>query len=389
MNFNRKVRYGMVGGGPGGIIGSVHRKAAALDGNIELVSGAFSSSPQKSYQWGKESFLDPQRVYGSYQEMVRKESSMPEGKKIDFVSIVTPNHLHFEVAKAFIKEGINIVCEKPMVTSIEEANELYRLTDEKGIIFAVTYNYTGYPLVKQAREIIKEGVLGKVQKVVLEYSTDWFLNLTECKKKCVKEIWRTLPKKAGRSLAVGDIGSHAENLVRYITGLEIDRLMAVFNYNTPGCDLEDDSTILLNFESGVQGVLICSVVAAGEKNNLNIRVYGNKASLKWKQQEPNHLSLQFLDKPEKIYRCDSDYIQPIAANNVRLPAGHPEGYLEAFANIYKNVAIAILAREEEKSHNFEFPTIIDGVRGVYFINCAVDSAKSGKWINLDFDPEKF
>ena len=392
MTFTRKVRYGMVGGGPGGFIGAIHRKAADLDGNIELVSGAFSSSPEKSYRAGKELFLDPERVYGSYQEMIEKESTLPEEKKIDFVSIVTPNYLHFPIARAFMEEGINIVCDKPMVVSIEEADKLCKLSKEQDIIFAVTYNYTGYPLVKQAREMIRNGILGKLQKIVVEYSSDWLLNLMESKKRSSKDIWRMVPEKSGRSLAVGDIGSHAENLASYMTGLEIEKLYAVLNSYIPGTELEDEANILMNYNNGVRGILFCSVVAAGEKNNLNIRIYGNKASIEWREREPNYFVLRLLDGPEKIYRSDSDYLEPIARYNIRLPEGHPEGYLEAFANIYTHVARTILARKEGREpHKFDldFPSIIDGARGVYFINRAVNSGRSGDWVDIDFDSSRY
>jgi predicted dehydrogenase len=381
----------MVGGGSGGFIGVIHRMAAAIDGNIELVSGAFSSSPEKSYKAGKELFLDPERVYGSYQEMVEKESNLPEEKKIDFVSIVTPNYLHFPVATAFMESGINIVCDKPMAVSIEEADKLCKLSKEQDIIFAVTYNYTGYPLVKQAREMIRNGILGKLQKIVVEYSSDWLLNLMESKKRSSKDIWRMVPEKSGRSLAVGDIGSHAENLASYMTGLEIEKLYAVLNSYIPGTELEDEANILMNYNNGVRGILFCSVVAAGEKNNLNIRIYGNKASIEWREREPNYFVLRLLDGPEKIYRSDSDYLEPIARYNIRLPEGHPEGYLEAFANIYTHVARTILARKEGREpHKFDldFPSIIDGARGVYFINRAVNSGRSGDWVDIDFDSDR-
>ncbi len=392
MTFKRKVRYGMVGGSTSGFIGAIHRKAAALDGNIELVAGAFSSSTKRSLKTGKELFLDLERVHSSYEEMAEKESILPEDKKIDFVSIVTPNYLHFPVAKIFLEAGINIVSDKPMVMGIEKAEELRRLVRDKDLVFAVTYNYTGYPLVKQAREMIKNGVLGKLQKVVVEYSSDWLLNLIESKKKAPVDIWRTQPEKSGRSLATGDIGSHAENLASYMTGLEIESLVAVTNSYTPGMELEDEASVLIRYHGGARGILYCSVVAAGEKNNLSIRIFGNKASLEWSEPEPNYFIIRYLDAPEKTYRCDTDYLDPIAEYNVRLPAGHPEGYLEAFANIYTHVAKTILARKEgEEPYEFDldFPTVTDGARGVYFINRVVDSAKSGKWVDMGFDPDKY
>jgi len=392
MSLSRKVRYGMVGGGPGGFVGAIHRKAAALDGNIEIVSGVFSSSPEKSYQAGRELFLDPDRVYGSYREMVEKEGNLSEDKKIDFVSIVTPNFLHFSIAKAFIEAGINIVCDKPLVVSIEEADELCSLVAKKDIIFAVTYNYTGYPMVKQAREMIKKGVLGELQKVIVEYSSDWLLRMVDFQGKSEKDIWRMIPEKSGRSLAIGDIGSHAENLASYITALEMESLNALTNSYTQGTGLDDEANILIRYQNGVRGILFCSVVAAGEMNNLNIRVYGNKASLEWKEIEPNYFIMRFPGGPEKIYHRDSDYLEPIAKYNIRFPAGLPEGYLEAFANVYTHVANTIMARKEGKEpHEFDldFPTIIDGARGVYFINRAVDSGKNNNWVNMNFNPAKY
>lgn len=392
MTSKRKVRYGMVGGSYSGFIGAVHRKAAAMDGNIELVCGAFSASAKRSENTGRELYLDPDRVYDSYQEMVEKESILPEDKKIDFISIVTPNYLHFPVAKMFLEAGINIISDKPMVTSIEEAEELRRLSRDKDLVFAVTYNYTGYPLVKQAREMIKKGALGKLEKVVVEYSSDWLLNLIESKKITPDDIWRAQPEKSGGSLATGDIGSHAENLVSYITGLEIDSLVAVTNSYTPGTALEDEASALIKYRGGIRGIFHCSVVAAGEKNNLNIKVYGNKASLEWREPEPDYLIIRYLDEPERIYKQDTDYLEPVAKHNTRFPVGHPEGYLEAFANIYTNVARTILARKQGKDpHEFDldFPTATDGARGVYFINRVIDSAERGEWVEMDFDSDKY
>ena len=377
----------MVGGGPGSFIGEFHRKAAELDGNIELVSGSFSSLPEKSYRAGRELFLNPERVYGSYKEMAEKESQFPEDEKIDFVSIVTPNYLHFPIAKEFIKAGFNIVCDKPLVVSILEADELCRLTREKDIVFAVTYNYTGYPLVKQARELIRKEVLGKIQKIIVEYSSDWLLRFIEIEGKSKDDIWRLNPKKVGNSLCIGDIGSHAENLVYYITELEIEKIYADLNTYIPGSVLEDEANMLIRFKNGARGILFCSIVAAGEINNLNIKIYGNKASLQWNEVEPNHLVMRYPNGPEQIYRRDSDYLEPIAKHNIRLPAGLPEGYIEAFANIYNNIAKTILAKKEGRKpgeFDMDFPTVRDGARGIYFVNRAIESGKTSKWVEMNF-----
>jgi len=387
LSQKKKIKYGMIGGGPGSFIGEFHRKAAELDGNIELVSGCFSSLPEKSYRAGRELFLNPKRVYGSYKEMVEKESQFTEDKKIDFVSIVTPNYLHFPIAKEFIKAGFNIVCDKPLAVSIFEADELCRLTREKDVVFAVTYNYTGYPLVKQARELIRKGVLGKIQKIIVEYSSDWLLRLIEIEGKSKDDIWRLDPKKVGNSLCIGDIGSHAENLVYYITELEIEKIYADLNTYVPGSVLEDEANILIRFKNGARGILSCSIVAAGETNNLNIKVYGNKASLQWNEVEPDHLVIRYPNKPEQVYYRDSDYLEPIVKHNIRLPAGHPEGYIEAFANIYNNIAKTILAKKEGRKpgeFDIDFPTVKDGARGIYFVNRAIESGKKDNWVEMNF-----
>ena len=387
MSQKKKIKYGMIGGGPGSFIGEFHRKAAELDGNIELVSGCFSSLPEKSYRAGRELFLNPKRVYGSYKEMVEKESQFTEDKKIDFVSIVTPNYLHFPIAKEFIKAGFNIVCDKPLAVSIFEADELCRLTREKNVVFAVTYNYTGYPLVKQARELIRKGVLGKIQKIIVEYSSDWLLRLIEIEGKSKDDIWRLDPKKVGNSLCIGDIGSHAENLVYYITELEIEKIYADLNTYVPSSVLEDEANILIRFKNGARGILSCSIVAAGETNNLNIKVCGNKASLQWNEVEPDHLVIRYPNKPEQVYYRDSDYLEPIVKHNIRLPAGHPEGYIEAFANIYNNIAKTILAKKESRKpgeFDIDFPTVKDGARGIYFVNRAIESGKKDNWVEMNF-----
>ena len=378
----------MVGGGPGAFIGAVHRMAAALDGNIDLVAGAFSSSEEKSKEMGKELYLDESRVYGSYEEMAEREAALPEGERIDFVSVVTPNHMHYPVAKTFIERGFHVVCDKPMTMTVEEAEDLCRLVEEQDVVFALTHNYTGYPMVKEAREMVRAGKLGKVRKIVVEYPQGWLA--TELEAEGAKQaVWRTDPDKAGVSSAVGDIGSHAENLARYITGLEIERLCADITTFVPGRRLEDDANLLVHYEGGARGVLYCSQVSVGEENNLRIRVYGTEASLDWKQEHPNWLHVRYADGPEEVYKRGNDYLGEAAQNASRIPFGHPEAFIEAFANVYVNAARTIAARiagEEPGEHDLDFPTVQDGAVGVHFIHKAIESGKKGAWVEASYTP---
>ena len=382
------MKYGMVGGGPGAFIGAVHRKAAALDGEIELVAGAFSSSPEKSKQQGENLFLDPARVYGSYQEMAEKEAALPQGERIDFVSIVTPNSTHFPIAKTFIEAGFHIVCDKPMTTTLEEAEELCRLVKKHDTIFALTHNYTGYPMVKEARELIRQGALGRIRKIVAEYPQGWLSTFLEGDG-AKQAVWRTDPKQAGVSSAVGDIGSHAENLARYITGLDIESICADFTTFVDGRLLEDDANMLVHYEDGVKAVLYCSQVSVGEENNLRIRIYGTEASMEWHQEHPNYLYIRYPDGPEKVYKRGNDYLTEVAQHNTRLPFGHPEAFIEAFANIYVNAGRTIAARlagEEPSPFDLDFPTVQDGAIGVHFIHTAVQSAKEKGWVDASYSP---
>lgn len=392
MSYRRKIKYGMIGGGPGSFVGPIHRKAAGMDGNMELVAGSFSSSLEKSYQTGKELFLDRDRVYGSYLEMIEKERKLPAEKRLDFVSIVTPNYIHFPAIKACLEAGFNVVCDKPLVGSIEEADEICKLVKKTGSLFAVTYCFTGNPMVKQAKEMVQNGVLGQLQKVVVEYSNDFLLRFYEIEKVMSDDEWRLVPEKVGKSLCLGDIGTHAENLASYITGLEIEKLNAMTNTSTKGIKLDDEANILIKYQNDVRGILLCSIVAAGETNNLNIRVYGKKASLEWYLSDAEVLILRIVGEPEKIYKKDSGYLYPLANYNVRYPLGHCEGYADSFANIYNRVANTLIAREEGKEPNkldLDFPTVIDGARGVYFIERALESGKSEQWVDMGFDPSKY
>ncbi|MBN1836181.1 MAG: Gfo/Idh/MocA family oxidoreductase [Spirochaetales bacterium] len=388
MAFGRKLKYGMVGGGPGAFIGGVHRMVAALDQKMELVAGAFSSSPEKSRQQGAELLLDPKRVYGSYQEMVEKEAKLPEGQRIDFVSIVTPNYMHFPPAKAFLEAGFNVVCDKPMTTTVEEAEELCRLVTKHGAVFALTHNYTGYPLVKQARAFVKEGKLGKIRKVVVEYPQGWLSTPVDVEGQKQAE-WRTDPARAGVSSCMGDLGSHAENLARYITGLEIEELCADMTTFVPGRRLEDDANVLIHYQGGARGVLYASQISPGEENNLRIRVYGEEGALEWHQENPNYLYLRYLDRPSEVYTRGSGYLGEAAQAATRIPTGHPEGYLEAFANIYKaagNTMIARISGAKPTAMDLDFPSVQDGAVGVSFIHKTVESGRKRGWVKAAYRP---
>ncbi len=369
----------MVGGGQNAFIGAVHRMAANLDGQIELVAGAFSSDVKNSRTTGERLFLNPRRVYASYKEMAEREAELPAEERIDFVSIVTPNFLHAPVATTFLKAGFHVVCDKPMTLTVKEARALRRTARKTGKKFALTHNYTGYPMVKEARELVRLGKLGKILKVIAEYSQGWLLDRIEADGQ-KQAVWRTDHKKAGATCCLGDIGTHAENLGRYITGLEIDSLCAEFTTFIPGRKLEDDVNLLLRYKGGAKGVLHCSQISCGEENNLNIRVYGTKGSLAWQQENPNELKFVPKGGPARILRRGNGYLTNVAKKFTRLPFGHPEAFIEAFANIYLEAAAAIRASIEGRHVNFDFPTVDDGLIGMAFIETAVKSARSNaKW----------
>ena len=330
---------GMVGGGRGAFIGQVHRMAANLDGKIELVAGAFSSDPEKSKLSGQDFFIDPDRAYGSYEEMAKAEAAREDG--IDFVSIVVQNHLHFAVAKCFLDAGINVICDKPLTVDLQQAKELKRIVEDSGLIFALTHNYTGYPMVKEARRMVKDGELGRLLKIVTEYPQGYAVGDVEGEGSGAIANWRADPKIAGKSNCMGDIGTHAHNLTKYITGLEIDELAAELTAFIPGRELDDDGNCLVRFTEGVKGIIYASQISNGDENNLNIRVYGTKASLEWHQEDPNELIVKFANAPRKTYRRGNDYLGAAAQENSRTPFAHPEGFIEAFANVYLAAAKAI------------------------------------------------
>jgi predicted dehydrogenase len=388
MAAKRKLRYGMIGGGQGAFIGAVHRMAANLDGQIELVAGCFSSDPENSKTTGEQLFLNPKRVYSSYTDMAEQEVALPANERIDFVSIVTPNDLHAPIATTFLKRGFHVVCDKPLTVTLKEAKVLRAAVRKSGKVFALTHNYTGYPMVKEARELVRSGKLGTILKVVAEYPQGWLLDRLEVTGH-KQAAWRADPKRAGAACCLGDIGTHAENLGRYITGLRIKELCAEFTTIVPGRKLEDDANLLIRYHGGARGILYASQICCGEENNLNIRVYGTKGSLAWRQVHPNELDFIAKGEPARILRRGNNYVSSVAKNFTRLPFGHPEAFIEAFANIYLEVAAAIRASiEGKRGGKFDYPTIDDGVYGMAFIETAVKSTRSNaKWTGfVDVSP---
>lgn len=378
----------MVGGGPGAFIGAVHRRAATLDGQAELVAGAFSSDPEKSRQQGEALHLDDERVYGSYEEMAEREAALPRDERIDFVSIVTPNHLHFGVAKTFIEQGIHVVCDKPMTTTLEDAETLCRLVDEHDVVFCLTHNYTGYPMVKQARALVEEGALGEIRKVIVEYPQGWLATRLEATGD-KQASWRTDPERAGAG-ALGDIGSHAENLARYVTGLELQRLCADVGAVVEGRTIDDDVNMLVRFSNRARGILHCSQISVGEENNLRIRVYGTEAALDWRQEDPTYLTVKRNGAPREVYTHGNDYLAEPAQHVMRLPAGHPEAFIEAFGNVYSNALRTMATRiagDDPDPLDLDFPTVQDGAVGVHFIHKAIESGKrDAEWVDMDYTP---
>lgn len=374
----------MIGGGRGAFIGAVHRIAAQMDGQAELVAGAFSSNPERSRVSGRDLFLDPARTHGSYAEMAEAEAAMPRERRLDFVVIVTPNHQHFSPAKLFLERGFNVVCDKPVTFDLAEAKALRALVAKTKKIFVLTHNYTGNAMVRQAREFVRTGALGTIRKVLAEYSVGWLATRLEATQQ-KQAAWRTDPKCSGATGCIGDIGTHAENLIRFVTGLHIEELCADLTTFVAGRRLDDDGNILLRFKGGARGVLHTSSICVGEENALNFRVYGTKAALEWHQEHPNELIVKFADRPRQVWRRGNGYVCADAARNTRIPGGHPEGYLEAFGNLYRDAFRAIRAEVAGKlpPRDVSFPTIDDGVAGMAFIETVVRSARRGsKWVKL-------
>ncbi len=386
MSLNkRKLRMGMIGGGVGAFIGAVHRLAANLDGQIELVCGAFSSNPEKSKQTGEELFLDPSRVYGSYSEMIEIEAKLPEDVKMDFVSIVTPNHVHAEPAILALEHGFPVMIDKPLCFNMDEANAIMQKVVETGLPLGLTHTYTGYPMVKEAKQLVKSGKLGAIRKVMMEYPQGWLAEKLEDSDQ-KQAAWRTDPAKSGKSGAYGDIGTHAANMGEYVSGLKITKVLSMVKKVVPGRLLDDDASAFVEFEGGIPGVLSVSQISAGEENAIKVRVYGEKGGLFWTQRDPNSLQVMWNDGPDEVYRAGTGYVSEIAQLNSRTPAGHPEGYLEAFANLYRNFVMHLRAKSEGKNHDFDmydYPGIEDGVHGMRLVDAVIESTELGNiWINV-------
>ena len=388
MKLNRKLKMGMVGGGPGAFIGEVHRKASRMDGGIDLVAGAFDINPRKSKQMGRELSLDSRRVYRTYGEMIERELKLPDGERIDFVSITTPNNWHFPIAKDFLEAGFHVMCEKPMTLNVKEAKALRAIVKKSRRVFGLMHNYTGYPMVKLARDMARGGELGKIRKIIAQYPQGWLSTALE-KTGQMQAAWRTDPKQSGGCGCMGDIGTHAENLSEYITGLKITHICADLTTFVKGRRLDDDGNCLLRFNNGARGILHASQVSIGEENNLAIWVYGEEKSLEWHQEHPNYLYVKEPDGPVQVWRRGNDYVgakSAAAARATRLPFGHPEAFFEAFANTYCNFAETVrarLTRTRPDKLALDFPNVNDGLRGMLFIETLLASAKAKqKWTKM-------
>jgi predicted dehydrogenase len=376
----KKLRLGMIGGGQGAFIGAVHRIASRIDDEYELVCGAFSSNAENSRESGLMLGLSPDRTYSTYNELIEKEKLLPLDERVEVISIVTPNHLHFDPTKKALENGFHVILDKPMTFSLAEAKELDKVVKASGKLFCLTHTYTGYPMVKEAKQLVKAGKLGTIRKIYIEYPQGWLSSFLEGSHNKQAE-WRTDPGKSGIAGAMGDIGTHAFNLVEYVSGLEVSRLCADINIVVEGRKLDDDGAVLLKFNNGASGVLTATQIAAGEENNIKIRVYGEKGGLEWQQADANSLVLKYNDKPAEIWRTGGSYTSSFASHNTRTPAGHPEGYLEAFANLYRNFALTIKAGKEGKQPEKEwldYPGIDEGIRGMAFIENVIASGKSEK-----------
>ena len=387
--MKRKLRMGMIGGGKDAFIGAIHRLAFNMDGQVELVCGALSINPDIAKDSGESLFLPPNRIYLTYDEMITKEKNLPADERMDFVTIVTPNFAHFAPAMMALDNGFHVVIEKPMTFTLDEAKQLQKKVADTGLLLCLTHTYSGYPMVKQAKAMIKEGAIGKVRKIFVEYPQGWLSRLSE-REGNAQAAWRTDPKKSGKSGCMGDIGTHAAHLAEYVSGLEITQICADLNVVVDGRALDDDGGVLLKFENNASGVLIASQVAAGEENAIKIRVYGEKGGVEWRQEDANTLLVKWLDQPTQILRAGAGYgdrLSTFATHNCRTPGGHPEGYLEAFANIYRNFSLTLAARIEGKEptpEQLDFPKVDEGVRGMAFIENVVKSANSEtKWTKYE------
>ncbi len=379
---------GMVGGGPGAFIGEVHRKAARMDGGVDLVAGAFDINPRRSKQMGRQLCIDPRRAYRDYREMIEKELKLGEDKRIDFVSITVPNNWHFPIARDFMEAGFHVMCEKPMTLTVKQAVELKKIVGKTRRVFGLMHNYTGYPMVKLARDMARQGDLGRILKIVVQYPQGWLIRPIE-REGSMQASWRTDPRQSGAAGCMGDIGTHAENLAEYITGLKIREICADLTTFVKGRRLDDDGNCLVRFDKGAKGVLFASQVSIGEENGLAIWVYGENKSLEWHQEHPNYLYVKVINGPVQVWRRGNPYVaerSPAAARATRLPFGHPEAFFEAFANVYCNFTDTIRARIDRRKPDplaLDFPTVSDGLRGMQFISTVVKSAAMGaKWVKM-------
>jgi len=379
-----RLKYGMVGGGKGAFIGDVHRKSIAMDGKAELVAGSFSQSYENTVETGEFWGVDKDRLYKTYQDMIKAEAKRPD--KIDFIIIVTPNNLHYSIAKLALENGFHVVCDKPLTTSSRDAEELGKLAAKKDLLFCVTYAYSGFPIIKHMREMIAHGELGAIRFVAGEYPQDWLATPLE-KTGQKQAAWRTDPKQAGISNCVGDIGSHIEHMVSYLTGLEIESLCARLDTIGEGRVLDDNASIMLNYKGGAKGLYWSSQIAVGHDNGFRVRIYGTKASLEWVEEDPNYCKVAFIDKPTARLSRGRDKMYPRAQALSRVPSGHPEGYFECFANIYSTFLTTLnkkMAGEPLTKDDLDYPDVKDGIRGVKFIEKCVESSKKGAaWINFD------
>ena len=379
---------GLVGGGEGSFIGVVHRMAAELDGSISLVCGAFSSEPEKSRRSGQEIYgLPEDRCYDSFEDMIEKEGALPQDLRMHFVCIATPNHVHYPVAEKALNAGFHVMSDKPLAFSTSEAAKLVELVDETNLLFGLTHNYTGYPMIKEAREIVQSGEIGIVRRISIEYIQGWLSTAEESTGENKQAEWRTDPARSGAGGCIGDIGTHGENLAEYVTGQSISSLCADISTFVDGRQLDDDVNILLRFSGGAKGVLSASQIAVGVENNLTLRVYGEKGGIEWQQMEPNTLIVRWPDRPFEVRRTGGAGLSSKAEDAARLPAGHPEGYLEAFALLYRNFARAVQDRLDgivEPTNSYDFPTVEDGLRGMKFIDAVVGSSDAGAvWLDLN------
>jgi predicted dehydrogenase len=381
--MSRRLRLGMIGGGRGAFIGGVHRIAARLDDRYELVAGVFSADPQRSRDSGADLLLDARRCYASVDEMIEAESARAD--RVDVVAIVTPNHLHHAAAKKFLEAGVHVICDKPMTTSVADAEDLVSTAERTQRVLAVTYNYSGYPLIRQAKEMIAAGDLGELRLVQVEYAQDWLTTLLEAEGQ-KQASWRADPKLAGAAAAVGDIGTHAFHLAEFVSGLRVAQLAADLSTHVAGRKLDDNAQMLLRFANGARGSLWASQVAPGNENGLRLRIYGSKGGLEWSQEEPNHMRHAPYGQQPRIIARGGPGLSPIAASGTRIPAGHPEGYLEGFAQVYRDIADLIAAYDAKSSPPAGArlaPTARDGLRGVQFVHAAVESSrKDAAWVNL-------